>query len=73
MAMPEKREKETSPMNKKDLAELKKHFLPADDLMVIKKSSDLSTAVITALKDMTNHSGKTPFGQVQFLDLDQQM
>ena len=39
---------------------------------LIKKSSDLSTAVITALKDMTNHSGKTPFGQVQFVDLDQQ-
>lgn len=40
---------------------------------LVKKSSDLSTAVITVLKDMTNRSGKTPFGQVQFVDLDQQM
>ena len=39
---------------------------------LVKKSSDLSTAIITALKDMTNRSGKTPFGQVQFVDLDQQ-
>ena len=37
---------------------------------LVKKSTDLSTAVITALKDMTNRSGKTPFGQVQFVDLD---
>ena len=39
---------------------------------LVKKSTDLSTAVITVLKDMTNRSGKTPFGQVQFVDLDQQ-
>ena len=40
---------------------------------LVKKSADLSTSVITILKDMTNRSGKTPFGQVQFVDLDQQM
>lgn len=37
---------------------------------LVKKSIDLSTAVITVLKDMTNRSGKTPFGQVQFMDMD---
>ena len=40
---------------------------------LVKKSADLSTAVITVLKDMTNRSGKTPLGQVQFVDLDTQM
>jgi diguanylate cyclase (GGDEF)-like protein len=39
---------------------------------LVKKSTELSTSVITVLKDMTNRSGKTPFGQVQFVDLDQQ-
>lgn len=39
-------------------------------IALVRKSSDLSTAVITVLKDMTNHGGRTNFGQVQFVDMD---
>ncbi|MCR5717590.1 MAG: diguanylate cyclase [Oscillospiraceae bacterium] len=39
-------------------------------IALVKKSVDLSTVVISTLKDMTNRSGKTPFGQVQFVDMD---
>ncbi len=36
----------------------------------VKKSDDLSTGVVAALKDMTNHTGNAVYGQIQFADLD---
>ena len=37
---------------------------------VVKKSDELSTAVVTALKDMTNQAGDAVYGKIQFMDMD---
>ncbi len=46
------------------------NITPEVKIAVAKKTSEIDTAVISVLKDITNRSGETEFEQVQFVDLD---